>query len=157
MNISGDAKVVVPEGVTLTVNETQYTNVTLTAADVIENRAELTSDDVVTDNPTEVVSGDDTQTLKATISPASKTVKYAKVKKASQKVTIKVGGSEGKVTAKNTSGKKIKKYLGVKVNGSKVVATLKKGAKKGVYKIKVVVAASGNYLKTTMTVKIKVK
>ena len=95
--------------------------------------------------------------LKAKITPDKKTVKFSKVKKKDQKVTIKVSGSKGKITAKNVTAKKLKKYLKVKVNGRKVICTMKKGAPKGTYKVKVTVAQKGNYKKTVKTIKITVK
>ena len=43
------------------------------------------------------------------------------------------------------------------IKKNKVTVTLKKGAPKGTYKFKVSVKASGNYKKTTETIKVVVK
>ncbi|WP_155833260.1 leucine-rich repeat protein, partial [Butyrivibrio sp. WCD3002] len=89
---------------------------------------------------------------------ANKTeIAASKLKKKNQTVTIKVGRSKGKITAKNASSGKLKKYLTVKVKGRKVTCTLKKGAKKGVYKVKVTVGKKGKFKKTVKTVEITVK
>ncbi|WP_026497315.1 hypothetical protein [Butyrivibrio sp. WCD3002] len=80
-----------------------------------------------------------------------------KLKKKSQKITIKVGNSKGKITFRNKTSKNLRKYVTAKVKGRKVVITLKKGAKKGTYKIKINVAKKGKYKKATKTITIKVK
>ncbi len=94
---------------------------------------------------------------KAKLIQDKNSVKLSKLKKKSQKVTVKVERSKGKITVKNTTSKKLKKYLTVKVNGRKVICTVKKGAKKGTYKVKVTVAKKGKYKKTVETIKIVVK
>ncbi len=86
---------------------------------------------------------------------STKTVKKAKVKKKAQNVSaIKVTGAQGKVTYAKASGS-----AKLKVNASNGKITVKKKAKKGTYKVKVVVkaAGNGNYNAATKTVTVKVK
>ena len=56
------------------------------------------------------------------------------------------------MTYKVTKG--TKKYIGVSKTGK---VTVKQGAKKGIYKVKINVAAAGGYKETSKTIKIKVK
>ena len=91
------------------------------------------------------------QSLKVT--PASKTIKFAKVKKSKQTVTIKVAGNNGKVSYSVT---KAAKKAGVSVS-SKGKVTINKGTKKGTYKVTVKAAKSGLYKAASKTVKIVVK
>lgn len=90
-----------------------------------------------------------------------KTVKFSKVKKKKQVVSpITVNSAQGTVTYKITGGnKKSKKAL--KVNSKTGKITVKKKTKKGTYKVKVKVTASGNENynagSKTVTVKIIVK
>ena len=96
-------------------------------------------------------------TKKATITPASKTVKAKKLKKKAKTFTFTVKDSDGAVSAQKASSAKLNKRMNVKVSKNKVKVTLKKGAKKGTYKVKISVAESGEYLATSKTVKIKVR
>ena len=80
----------------------------------------------------------------------SKTKFKAKtLKKKAQKARIKVLGSNGKMTFKYSQ-----KYISISKKG---IITLKKRIPKGVYKIKVTVAAKKNFKKTVKTFKITVK
>ncbi len=85
------------------------------------------------------------------------TIKASKVKKKAQKIEIGIENSKGKIKVKNTTQKSLKKYIDYKIKKGKVVVTIKKGAKKGTYKLKVTVGASGKIRKTTETIRIKVK
>ena len=86
---------------------------------------------------------------------ASKTkIKKSTAKKKSVSVTIKVTGNTGKVTFTNVSASKIKKNLTVSDKG---VVTFKKGAKKGTYKVKVIVADEDGNVVEEKVVKIKIK
>ena len=95
------------------------------------------------------------QSLKK-LTPVTKKLKASKLKKKKQTFKLKATvNGQGKVTFKKVSGnKKIKISKAGKV-------TVKKGLKKGTYKVKVKVsiAATGNYTaaETTKTIKIKVK
>ncbi|MBQ9061258.1 MAG: hypothetical protein IJ121_00315 [Eubacterium sp.] len=95
------------------------------------------------------------QSLKK-LTPATKKLKASKLKKKKQTFKLKATiNGQGKVTFKKVSGnKKIKISKAGKV-------TVKKGLKKGTYKVKVKVsiAATGNYTaaEATKTIKIKVK
>ena len=95
------------------------------------------------------------QSLKK-LTPTTKKLKASKLKKKKQTFKLKATiNGQGKVTFKKVSGnKKIKISKAGKV-------TVKKGLKKGTYKVKVKVsiAATGNYTaaSTTKTIKIKVK
>ncbi len=95
------------------------------------------------------------QSLKK-LTPTTKKLKASKLKKKKQTFKLKATiNGQGKVTFKKVSGnKKIKISKAGKV-------TVKKGLKKGTYKVKVKVsiAATGNYAaaSTTKTIKIKVK
>ncbi len=83
----------------------------------------------------------------------AKTFKYAKVKKAAKKVTIKVKNAKGKVSYKVAS--KVKK-AGVSVT-AKGVVKVKKGTAKGTYKVTVTSKATSQYKANTKTFKVKVK
>ena len=86
----------------------------------------------------------------ATVSPASKTYSYKKLKKKSYSFSLKTTSkNSGKVTYKSSS-----KY--VKVSSTGKVTVVKK-AKKGTYKVAVTVAAKGNYGKIVKYVTVKVK
>lgn len=91
--------------------------------------------------------------LSSTFKNTSKTLKASTLKKKAQSFAIAKKFSGGKVTYTVTKGKK--KYISVNSKTGKV--TVKKGAKKGTYKVKITVAAKGNYKKTTKTITIKVK
>lgn len=86
------------------------------------------------------------------------TVKYKKLKKKTQKLSmskvIAVSNAQGKVTYKKISGNK--KIL---INNKIRKVTLKKGLKKGTYKVKVKVTAAGNsdYKAKSKTVTFRVK
>ena len=87
----------------------------------------------------------------------NKKVKYKKVKKKKQKITaITVKNNQGKVTYSKVSGNKR-----IKVNKHNGKITIKKKTKKGTYKIKIKVNATGNSNYNSgykiVTVKIKVK
>ena len=69
-------------------------------------------------------------------------------------MTIKVTGNTGKITFTNVSASKIKKNLTVSDKG---VVTFKKGAKKGTYKVKVIVADEDGNVVEEKVVKIKIK
>ena len=84
-------------------------------------------------------------------------ISASKLKKKAQKVTISVENTDGKITAKNASSKKLKKYLKVSVSNGKVICKLKKGARKGTYKVKVMVSGDSSHGDITKTIKIKVK
>ena len=96
----------------------------------------------------------------ASIKAKTATVKYSKLRKKNQTVARKnaivVSKAKGTVTYKKVSGNKK-----ITINKKTGKITLKKGLKKGTYKLKVKVTASGTskYKKTvkTVTVKIKVK
>ena len=79
-----------------------------------------------------------------TVKSTTKAVKYSKVKKKAQKVKpLKVSNAQGTVSYKITGGnKKSKKAL--KINSGTGAITVKKGTKKGIYKVRVTIAASGN-------------
>ena len=79
-----------------------------------------------------------------TVKSTTKAVKYSKVKKKAQKVKpLKVSNAQGTVSYKITGGnKKSKKAL--KINSGTGDITVKKGTKKGIYKVRVTIAASGN-------------
>lgn len=88
------------------------------------------------------------------ITVKTKSVKYKKLKNAKQTVTtFSVKKAQGKVSYKKLSGSK---KLTLKSNGKIVV---KKGAKKGVYTMKVKITAKGNskYKSKSKTVKNKVR
>ena len=86
----------------------------------------------------------------ATVSPASKTYSYKKLKKKSYSFSLKTTSkNSGKVTYKSSS-----KY--VKVSSTGKVTVVKK-AKKGTYKVAVTVAARGNYGKVVKYVTVRVK
>ena len=86
----------------------------------------------------------------ATVSPASKTYKYKKLKKKSYSFYIKTTSKNGgKVTYKSSSKR-------VKVSSTGKVTVVKK-AKKGTYKVAVTVAAKGNYGKVVKYVTVRVK
>ncbi|MBQ3291983.1 MAG: leucine-rich repeat protein [Mogibacterium sp.] len=90
-----------------------------------------------------------------TVKAASKKVKAKKVKKAKQTVkALTVANAVGKVTYKKAGGSK---KLSVNAKTGKI--TVKKGTKKGSYKIKVKVTASGdsNYKAATKTVTVKIR
>ncbi|WP_035795127.1 leucine-rich repeat protein [Butyrivibrio sp. WCD3002] len=93
----------------------------------------------------------------ASITANKNEIDASKLKKKDQTVNIKIGRSKGKITAKNASSRKLKKFLTVKVKGRKVICTLKKGAKKGIYKVKVTVGKKGKFKKTVKTIEITVK
>ena len=86
------------------------------------------------------------------VSPTSKTIKFAKVKKKAQKVTIKATKAKGAVSYKIT--KKASKKISVTKKG---VVTLKKGAKKGKYVVSVTAAGNSSYKSKTVKVTITVK
>lgn len=93
---------------------------------------------------------------KLTASPSKKTVRYSKVKKRTQYVTIKTSGAKGKLVYSKVSGSK---YLKVSSTGK---ISVKKKTKKGTYSIKVKVYAgsvSGKYNSATIykTIKVVVK
>ena len=96
----------------------------------------------------------------ASIKAKTATVKYSKLRKKNQTVARKnaivVSKAKGTVTYKKVSGNKK-----ITINKKTGKITLKKGLKKGTYKLKVKVTASGTskYKKAvkTVTVKIKVK
>ena len=98
------------------------------------------------------VSGTATSLKKVTFKNTSKTIKYSTLKKkaVSYNVIKKSGG--GKVTYKVMSG--TKKYIRVSKAGK---VTVKKGAKKGVYTIKITVAKKGGYKKTSKIIRLTVK
>ena len=79
-----------------------------------------------------------------TVKSTTKAVKYSKVKKKAQKVKpLKVSNAQGTVSYTITGGnKKSKKAL--KINSGTGAITMKKGTKKGIYKVRVTIAASGN-------------
>ena len=108
-----------------------------------------------------IVKGDNPMTVKG----KTATVKYSKLRKASQKVTavkaMTIYKRQGKASYKLTSvtKSKYKKYF--KVSSSTGAITVKKGLKKGTYKLKIKVTAAGNTnyrsISKTATVTIKVK
>ena len=80
------------------------------------------------------------------VTTAGKTVKVSKVKKKAQTVSpITIKNAKGTITCKisggNTSSKKA-----LKVNVKNGNITVKKGTKKGKYKIRVTVKATGTYM-----------
>lgn len=97
----------------------------------------------------------DAQKMKVSVS--AKTVKYSKVRKKAQTVApLKVSNASGYVTysGKGTDSKS-KKAL--KINAKTGKVSVKKGTKKGTYKMKVTVSASGDEKTITKTISIKVK
>lgn len=95
------------------------------------------------------------------VSAAAKTVKYSKVKKKAQTVApIKVSKAKGYVTYSG-EGSNAKSKKALKINAKNGKITVKKGTKKGTYKMKVTVSASGdetsNGKTVSKTVSIKVK
>ncbi|MCR5201787.1 MAG: hypothetical protein K6D02_01650 [Lachnospiraceae bacterium] len=96
---------------------------------------------------------DDTTTLKSvTFKNVNKKIKYKVVKKKIVKYSVIKQSGGGKVTYKVTKGKK--KFIKVTKKG---VVIVKKGAKKGIYKVKITVAKKGAYKKTTKVIKLRVK
>ena len=94
---------------------------------------------------------------KMKVSASAKTVKYSKVKKKAQTVApLKVSNATGYVTysGKGTDSKS-KKALKINTKTGKV--SVKKGTKKGTYRMKVTVSASGDEKTVTKTISIKVK
>jgi hypothetical protein len=91
--------------------------------------------------------GQATRTKAVSVTPASKTVKKATVKKKAVTFSVKAA-TTAKVTYKSSSSK-----VTVSKNGK---VTVKKGTKAGTYKITVTVT-SKNYKTVTKTIKIKVK
>ncbi len=87
-----------------------------------------------------------------TFKNVKKTFKVATLKKAKKTYSVIKASDGGKVTYKVTKG--TKKYITVSKAGK---VTVKKGAVKGTYKVKVTVAAKGNYKKTVQTITIVVK
>lgn len=81
------------------------------------------------------------------------TVKYSKVKKKTQIITVKkafaVSKAKGKVTFKKTSGNRK-----ISINSAGKI-TIKKGLKKGKYKVKVKVTAAGNKIYKALTKSVK--
>ncbi|WP_026499086.1 leucine-rich repeat domain-containing protein [Butyrivibrio sp. WCD2001] len=100
-------------------------------------------DDVPVEVALQEMRDSDRASTAVTVSQDKKTLKFKKLKKKKQKVTISVENTEGKIAVKNESPKKIKKYITAKIKGRSVVCTLKKGAPKGTYKIKVSVSQEG--------------
>ena len=97
------------------------------------------------------------ETLKeAVIKPGATKIKYSKIKKKAQSVKIKISGGKGKITYSNVSASKLKKYVKITKKGDVLTVKFKKKAKKGTYKIKVTVAAKGDYKKTQKVIKIKI-
>lgn len=94
----------------------------------------------------------ETELKAVTFNNVSKSIKYSKLKKKAVSYSVIKASDGGKVTYKVTKGKK--KYIKVSKAGK---VTVKKGAVKGTYKVKLTVAAKGNYKKTTKTITIKVK
>ena len=94
----------------------------------------------------------ETELKAVTFKNVSKSIKYSKLKKKAVSYSVLKASDGGKVTYKVTKGKK--KYIKVSKAGK---VTVKKGAVKGTYKVKLTVAAKGNYKKTTKTITIKVK
>ena len=82
----------------------------------------------------------------------TKTFKYSALKKSKKSFSVIKASGGGAVTYKVTKG--TKKYIGVSKTGK---VTVKQGAKKGIYKVKINVAAAGGYKETSKTIKIKVK
>ena len=96
---------------------------------------------------------DDVKAPSLKVKAAKSTLKYSK-KQQTVKLTVTTN-SKGKISYSAASTtKKLKKYVSV---SSKGIVTLKKGAPKGSYKIKVSVAANGNYKSASKTITIKVK
>lgn len=95
------------------------------------------------------------------VSAAAKTVKYSNVKKKAQTVApVKVSKAKGYVTYSG-EGSNAKSKKALKINAKNGKITVKKGTKKGTYKMKVTVSASGdetsNGKTVSKTVSIKVK
>ena len=101
---------------------------------------------------TVVVTAKSTAKKSVVFKNTSKTYKAKTLKKSKKTFSVIKSSGGGKVTYKVTKGSK--KYVSV---SSKGVVTMKKGAKKASYKVKVTVAAKGNYKKTSKTISIKVK
>ena len=96
-----------------------------------------------------------------TVAKASQSISVAKSQwaykaKSLAKKAVKFSlGAKAKAALRYAAGDaKSKKFLKITKKGK---VTLKRGAKKGVYKIVVKVAESGNYLAASKTVKVKVK
>ncbi len=91
------------------------------------------------------------------------TIKYTKLKKKAQTITAKkayaISKQQGKLSYKlvSVTKSKYKKYFKVNTRTGKI--TVRKGLKKGTYKVKVKVTASGNvnYNKITKTVTVRIK
>lgn len=88
-----------------------------------------------------------------------KTLKFTKLRKKKKSYSVIKASSGGKVTAKYLKKGKIsrkicKKYVSVSKRGK---VTVKKGARKGIYKIKITVAAKKGYQKTSKIIYIKVR
>ena len=96
---------------------------------------------------------DTVTTVKKSITLSKKTLKVKTLAKKDLKVKVKTGKNMGKVAVKLTVPKAMKSF--VKKSGKTI--TFKKGCPKGTVKVKVTVKASGNNVKTTKTLKIKVK
>ena len=93
---------------------------------------------------------------KASISANKTSLSYKALKKKAQKVKI-TATTDGKITSAKCTSKKLSKNVSIKANGKQATVTFKKGSSKGNYKIKVTTSASGDYVKTTKTLTIKVK
>ncbi len=94
---------------------------------------------------------------KATVTANKSKLKVSKLKKKSQKVTIKVAGSNGKLKIKNTSFRKLRKYTEEKIGKKKITLTFKKGAPKGTYTFKVNIGASKKMKKSSQIIEIVVE
>lgn len=155
-------------GYTLTVGSTKYTSgspadgiteTTETPADTTNTTTNndtsdnSTTDNSSTNNDTSDNDTSDQSALKAVVfKNTSKTIKYAKVKKAAVSYSVIKESDGGKVTYQVTKGKA--KYIKVSAKGK---VTVKKGAKKGTYVMKIYVTAKGNYKETAKSVKVVVK
>ena len=93
-----------------------------------------------------------TTAKKVSFKNTSKSYKASTLKKGAKSFSVIKASDGGKVTYKVTKGSK--KSIKVSTAGK---VTVKKGTKKGTYKVKVTVAAKGNYKKTSKTIKITVK
>ena len=113
------------------------------------------------ENSGQEISNQNKKVQSVVVKASKKTIKASKLKKKAQTVkSIIVKSAQGTVSYKITGGnKKSKKAL--KINSKTGKITVKKKAKKGAYKVKVTVTASGNEIynagSKTVTVIIKVK
>ena len=139
-------------GYTLTVNGKSY------SSGSIGSITETNKTDTSAQNSSSSSGSDSSVSATKTVSfkNVSKTFKASALKKTKKTYSIIKASDGGKVTVSKylTKASTAKKYITISKTGK---VTVKKNTPKGTYKIKVKVAAKGNYKTTVKTIKIKIK